>query len=606
MVAAACLTMALPHLLIGVRQRGARVHLLFALAGFAVAWMAAQELSVMRAVTTQASGRAVQIAQAPTFIVLVAIVGFVHLYLGTARLWLGALTCAVRAISLVVNFVEPPNVNFRQVTALRSYHFLGETVTMPVGPRNPWILLAYCSSLLVLAFVIDASWKLWRRGTPDNRRRAVVVGGSIVFFIIVAQGASVLINAGAINFPYFVSIPFMVIVAAMGFELSYDVVRGAELSRALRESEERMGLAAESARLSLWEWDVARDDVWMTREGRALLGIKPDTRIDFASLGRCVHPEDRVLREATIRRAVETGGSYEVEYRLLLPDGSVRWIAARGRCADGDHGSATRLLGVSMDITQQKQADAEARLQREELGHLARVALVGEMATSLAHELNQPLTAIVMNASAAQRFIAHGDMDPDELRDLLADIAADGRRAGEVIHGIKGMVRRVESEHQALAVNEIVANVLRLVRADALVHGCALTTELDLALPPVLGDAVQLQQVLLNLIINAFDAMRRTPCDPCRVEIVSQRLDAKTVEVSVRDFGSGLPSDAPARVFERFFSTKREGMGMGLAIARSIIEAHAGTLGAENAKGGGARFWFRVPAHIVASAEAPA
>jgi two-component system sensor kinase FixL len=225
------------------------------------------------------------------------------------------------------------------------------------------------------------------------------------------------------------------------------------------------------------------------------------------------------------------------------------------------------------------------------------------MATSLAHELNQPLTAIVTNARAAQRFIASGDLSPADLNEILADIGADGYRASEVIRGIKGMVRRGESECHALDLNLVIANVLRLVRADAIAHGCTLSTELEPALPPVLGDAVQLQQVLLNLIINAFEAMRKTPCDPCRVEITSRYVDAQSVEVSVRDFGPGLPADASTRVFKRFYSTKDDGMGVGLAIALSIVEAHAGTLRAENAEGGGARFWFRVPAQITPSVE---
>jgi signal transduction histidine kinase len=168
------------------------------------------------------------------------------------------------------------------------------------------------------------------------------------------------------------------------------------------------------------------------------------------------------------------------------------------------------------------------------------------------------------------------------------------------------MVRKVESERHILDVNEIITNVLRLVRADALAHGCTLVTEVEPGLPPVLGDSVQFQQVLLNLVINAFDAMRKSPCDPCRVEIIAKRIGADTVEISVRDFGPGLPEEAPERVFETFFSTKGDGMGMGLAIARSIIEAHAGTVGAENAEEGGARFWFRLPAYETAPVEVKA
>jgi PAS domain S-box-containing protein len=364
---------------------------------------------------------------------------------------------------------------------------------------------------------------------------------------------------------------------------------------ALLESQERMGLAAEAAHLGMWVWDVSGDDAWMTEQGRALFGFRQGTRIDNAAILDRVHPEDRAARAAAIKQALETRGEYEMEYRVQMADGELRWINARGRCVAAAHGQEAKLLGVSMDVTARKQEELEAAQQREELGHLSRVALVGEMATSLAHELNQPLTAMVTNASAAQRFIARGELDPGELGELLADISADGRRAGDVIRSIKSMVRKVESARVPLEVNEVIADVLRIARADALAHGCTLVTTPAPALPMVLGDPVQLQQVLLNLVVNAFDAMRKAPCDPCRVEIASRCLEANTVEVSVRDFGPGLPTDAPLRVFERFFSTKRDGMGMGLAIARSLVEAHGGTLGAENAAGGGARFWFRLP-----------
>ncbi len=596
MVAAACLTMALPHLLIGIRQGGARVHLFFALAAFAVAGMAAAELSIMRATTAEEAGRAMEIAHVTVAVVVIAIVGFVQLYFGTGRLWLGVVACSLRAGCVVINLFDRLNLPFREITGLRRFQFLGETVAMPLGTPSPYLVFTYLSSLLFLAFVIEASWKLWRKGTSEGRRRAVVIGGSIAIFILLAQGASVLINAGVISFPFFVSIPFMAIVAALGFELSYDVVRAAQLSRALRESEERMSLAAESARLSLWEWDISRDEVWMTEEGRTLLGFKPDTRIDFAALDARVHPEDRASRETAIRRALETGGSYETEYRLMLSDGSVQWIAARGRCAKGDDGSRTRLLGVSMDVTQQRHVDAETRKQREELAHLGRVALMGEMAASLAHELNQPLAAVVNNASAGRRFIAKGRADFPKLDELFAAVAEDGQRAGEIIRGIRNMVKKGEAVRESLALGKVIDDTIRLIVADASARDCLLSPEVAKDLPPVEGDAVQLQQVLLNLIINACEAMRDTPPERRRVLICAEREGGGRVRVSVRDFGAGLPTENPQRIFEQFFSTKREGMGMGLAIARGIISSHGGELAGGNAEDGGALLHFSLPA----------
>ena len=366
--------------------------------------------------------------------------------------------------------------------------------------------------------------------------------------------------------------------------------------RALAESKERMSLAAEAANLGMWIWDVSGDDAWMTEKGRSLFGFKPDAHIDHAAILDRVHPDDRAGRDRAVKQALHEQGEYEMEYRVQLADGSTRWISARGRCVGGVNGRGPKLLGVSMDVTARKQAEMEFAQQREELGHLSRVALLGEMATSLAHELNQPLTAIVTNAGAARRFIERDGVDPVELKEILADIAADGRRAGEVIRGIKGMVRKVEGERRILDVNEIVAEAMRLVRPDALAHGCEVVAVPGESLPRISGDTIQLQQVLLNLVINAFDAMQGNTGQASRLEITTCSPAADMVEVSVRDFGPGLPVGASTQVFERFYSTKREGMGMGLAIARSIIEAHSGTMGAENADGGGARFWFRLPA----------
>jgi PAS domain S-box-containing protein len=495
--------------------------------------------------------------------------------------------------------------------------------------------------------------------------------------------------------------------------------RKAEAS--LRQSEERMSLAAEAANLGLWMWDVERNEVWMTDKGRTLLGFTPDERVDYAAVAALVHPEDREAREANIRHAVETKGEYTMEYRVVLPDSTVRWIGTRGHFIEAEHIKTNRLIGVWMDITMQKQAqdalrenearframadtapvmiwmsgadkqctffntgwldftgrsleqelgngwaqgvhredldrclktyinsfdtrhsftmeyrlrrrdgeyrwvldsgaprfasdgaflgyigscvditehkraETEARKHREELAHLGRVAIMGEMAASLAHELNQPLTGIVNNASAGRRFIAKGRADLHKLDSLLEAIGEDGRRAGGIIRGIRGMVQKGNQARSTVNLNDVIASVLRLVHSDALERHCALVTEADPNLPLVEGDQVQLQQVLLNLIMNAFEAMGETPLSERRVIVRSERISDGRVRVSVRDFGTGLSVENPERIFEHFFSTKQNGLGMGLAIVRSIVTAHDGELAAVNAEGGGTYAYFSLP-----------
>jgi len=279
----------------------------------------------------------------------------------------------------------------------------------------------------------------------------------------------------------------------------------------------------------------------------------------------------------------------------LLPDGTLRWMGERGRCVTGENGRGTRLIGVSIDITPRKLAEAEALRHRAELGHLSRVAAMGELTASIAHELNQPLSGITSNASAGRRFIDRGNVDLRELHDLLGDIVADARRAGDVIHGIRGMIKKEQTARHRINVNDVVTNVVQMIRADALLHASELKTSLEANLPIVEADPVQIQQVLINLVVNAFDAMRETPESKRKVEITTQQSGDGPVRISVRDYGIGISEETRSRLFEQFFTTKPDGLGMGLPIVRSIVEAHAGIIEAENAEGGGARFHFTLP-----------
>jgi C4-dicarboxylate-specific signal transduction histidine kinase len=210
--------------------------------------------------------------------------------------------------------------------------------------------------------------------------------------------------------------------------------------------------------------------------------------------------------------------------------------------------------------------------------------------------LNQPLTAIANNAAAARRFLERGNIDPALLKELLQDMVADSQRAAEVIRGIRAMVRKDKSPRSTLNLNAIIADTLRLVGSDVVLREGVITTEMDHSLPQVEAVPVQIQHVLINLIMNALDAVEKLPPSERRI-VVSTRTDEDGLaEVSVRDFGYGLPKDRPEKVFDHFFSTKQAGMGMGLTIVRSIIETHGGTISAENAPDRGARFFFRLPA----------
>jgi len=221
--------------------------------------------------------------------------------------------------------------------------------------------------------------------------------------------------------------------------------------------------------------------------------------------------------------------------------------------------------------------------------------LLGEMTASLAHELNQPLAAIVNNATAAMQYLEQGRLNPEQLQDILNDVVADGRRACDVMQNVRGAIKKGAAIRGPINLNDLVKAITHMVLPDATAHLCKVKTSLAEDLPLIEGDPIQIQQAVINLVRNAFDAM----CDvaPSRriVEIATHYNGDGAIGLAVRDYGSGISEATSARLFEQFFTTKEEGLGMGLAIARSIIEAHGGMNSAENADGGGARFRFHLP-----------
>jgi PAS domain S-box-containing protein len=964
--AGACLTLAFLQFMVWWKDRTARANLVFSFGAVAVAVFAALEFALMQAETPEQFGRLTRWIHVPAWVLIVSIVVFVRIYLNAGRRWLAWTIVAVRTLSLTLNFTLSPNINYREVTALRHVRFLGESVSIPQGVPNPWMLVAQFSLLLLAIFVVDATITVWRRG---NHRQALVVGGSIVLLVVLGSAQAVAMMWGLLSTPLTVSVFYLLFVAAMAYELSYDLIRAAKLTRqlqaseaGLRESEQRfrivadaapvliwmsgldklctffnkswleftgrgleqeMGngwvegvhrddlqkclkiyteafdarkpfvmqyrlrrndgeyrwisdhgvprhdadgtfagyigscvdvtdllakeealhgfeqrvvLAAEATHHGVWELDIVTHELWMSDKARSLFQFDPELPVDEEMLQARVHPEDRAMWRSAVNHAIETEGEYAVEYRVLLGDGNVRWLAGRGRCLSVKHGKGNRLVCVSVDITSQKQAqdlfrlaaegshlgvwhwdeaaqriswdraarnmfgvsadaditidtfygavhpedlervkrarrqalelrlpyqieyrtqrtdgticwvhsrgradydeagkpltmsgvvfDITERKQAEELFHLAteaspsgtvlidhegrivlvnthaeklfgyardelvgknveillperfgtslesdranffiapepqatgsharlfarrkdgsevpvevsvnpvqtphglvvlanvidvsarlaaeevarrireqvellgRVSLLGEMTASLAHELNQPLAAIVNNATAAMQYLEQGRLKPEQLQDILNDVVADGRRAFDVMQNVRNAIKKGAAIRGRINLNDLVKATTHMVQPDAAAHLCKIKTSLTADLPPIEGDPIQIQQAVINLVRNAFDAMCDAPPNRRIVEIATDYNGDGAVGVAVRDHGSGISEATRDRLFEQFFTTKDEGLGMGLAIVRSIIEAHGGTISAENAEGGGARFHFRLP-----------
>jgi signal transduction histidine kinase len=359
---------------------------------------------------------------------------------------------------------------------------------------------------------------------------------------------------------------------------------------ALDDSEERMKLAARAAGLSMWTWDTTRDRVRSTTPSRQPARLPKEQSIDSGDFLERVHPGDREEVERAARQALAKGEELDIQYRLVQPDGEVRWIAAHGR-AQKKNG---RLLGVAHDITGRRLAELQAERDRTALRHMTRVSLLGQLSASIAHQLNQPLAAILGNAEAAHKMLARKQVDLAELREICEDIVTEDHRAVEVIRGLGALYRRGELQLQPLDLNELVPETLELVRTELLTRHVIPITELAPSLPVVDGDRVQLQQVLLNLIVNAADAMGGT-AEEERTLTIRTDLTGGDVRVCVTDRGSGIAAEDLEHLFEPFWSGKPGGVGIGLAICRSIVAAHRGSLTAANNPGGGATFCATVP-----------
>ena len=302
-----------------------------------------------------------------------------------------------------------------------------------------------------------------------------------------------------------------------------------------------------------------------------------------------VHPDDM---DSTLKALSSLASRQKVFYfenRYRCKDGTYRWLQWSSSPAGNLIYSAAR------DVTENKRAEAEAFQARSQLLQLDRLSRMGELTASLAHELNQPLAAILSNAQAGLRFLQSGKIDLDELREILQDITQDDQRAGSVIRSLRSMVKREEVERKPVILNNVLNDVVQIFHTESVFRNVRVETELDGSLPPVLGDKVQLQQVVLNLILNAADAMSENPPEQRKI-ILCTRVKDDRVRVTVRDFGAGVDQANLERIFEAFFTTKGAGLGMGLNICRAVVEAHGGRIRAENNPDRGATFVFELPA----------
>ncbi len=364
----------------------------------------------------------------------------------------------------------------------------------------------------------------------------------------------------------------------------------------LQRSEAYLAEAQRLTHTGSWAWRVAgRDALHLSEEWYRIYGFDPENGPPaFEERLQRTHPEDRAKWQGAIDRAIAEKSGYEVEFRILLPDGTVKHIHTVGHPVLNASGDLVQFVGSSTDITERKHAEEALRQAQTDLAHASRVTTMGELTASLAHEVNQPIAAAVTDANTCLRWLTRDQPDLEEAREAASRIVKDATRAADIISRIRLLFKKVSPQRELVDVNEVIREMTILLRNEASRYSISVRTELETDFPLVMGDRVQLQQVFMNLILNAIDAVKDV--DGTReLAIKSQREENDQLLVSVSDTGVGLPPQQADQIFNAFFTTKPHGTGMGLRISRSIVESHGGRLWAADNSPRGASFHLTLP-----------
>ena len=573
------------------KQQESWPHLLFSCSAIAAAAIALIERAMVHGETVGQYAALVRWIHVPVWVLTLSFVAFVRLYLRAGRRSLAWSIYGLRTLVLILNFILTPNINFRAITGVRHFSLWGgEIVSVPIGVSNPWGLLSNVSLLLLLIFSVDATITVWRRG---DRQRALVIGGSMILGTILAWHVPLVIW-GIINVPFFLSFAYSGIVLAMGYELSNDMLQTARLAHKLEESEQRLNLAADSANLGLWEWDIEKDEIWVTPTRRAQLGFPVSRRITSEDLLSRWHPNDRDKVWQALKEAIEDGKDYEADYRIVLEDGSVRWISARGRMQLDEHGKPKRLTGVSLDITARKEAAVLAQQQRDELEQLRqqkttllekevaeRARLEREVIETCARE--QRRIAYDLHDGVGQHLVGIALSAKLLEQELRAERPAQAKKASAIVRLANETARHARLTARSLegadgvgdlkvALEALAANVRRNCRVAANVK--ADTSSCPVSAPA----AAQLYRIVQEALHNAVEHGRAH-----KVEI-DLAVDPDNMVLTVRDDGKGFNGTASN--------------GMGLRIMRYRAQCIGGSCEVQSNRGEGTLVTCRVPLQV--------
>jgi PAS domain S-box-containing protein len=595
MNAGACFVLAGVYFVVWCNQRESWPHLFFSCSAVAAAVMALIELAMLHCNTVDEYAALVRWIHVPVWVLTLSFVAFVRLYLRAGRAWLAWSIYGLRTLVLIINFISTPNINFRAITDIRHFSWWGEIVSAPIGVPNPWGVISNVSLLLVLIFSVDATITVWRRG---DRQRALVVGGSMILGAVIAWHVPLVIW-GVIDVPFFLSFAYSGIVLAMSSELGNDMFQTAQLAHRLERSEQRLNLAAESANFGVWEWDLNKDEVSVTPSRRELLGLPTAGKIRFENFLSRVHVDDRDRIRQAIKDAVENRKIYDSEFRVVLSDGSVRWMTARGTVQANKQGKPMRMLGISLDVTPRKQSQLQARQQRAELEQLRqqktallekevveRARLEREVIESCGRE--QRRIAYDLHDGVGQQLVGIALSAKLLEQELRAERPAQAKKASAIVRLANETARHTRLTARSLegadgvgdlkvALEALAANIRKNCRVAANVKADASS------FPVSAPAAAQLYRIVQEALHNAVEHGRAR-----KVEI-DVAIDRDDMVLTVRDDGKG-------------FDGSNGSDGMGLRIMRYRAQCIGGSCEVQSNRAQGTTVTCRVPlqadAHI--------
>jgi PAS domain S-box-containing protein len=366
----------------------------------------------------------------------------------------------------------------------------------------------------------------------------------------------------------------------------------------LRRSEAYLAEAQRLSHIGSWAWNASTAELFWSQEHFRICGLDPETaKLSYPNALQCIHSEDRPFVQQAFEKATREGNDFELDYRIVRPDRTVRHIHSLAHPVFNQAGYLAEYVGTIIDTTDHKRAEEELQTAQAELAYMARVTAMGELAASIAHEVNQPLTAVITHGNACLHFLNTAEPNLNKVRATVTQMVNEGHRAGAVIREIRSfMTKTPPLQRSTLDLNQVIEEVVSLTRHEIDRQAVSLRTELAGDLLLLTGNRIQLQQVILNLLMNAIEATSARSEGPRKILLTSRKQEPDRVLVAVRDSGVGIDPHNMDQLFEPFFTTKTTGMGLGLSISRSIVEAYGGRLWAVPNEGVGTTFQFSLPA----------